>query len=426
MLDLSIVTVNIDSPEWAKLLIMSIRKFTSVDYEIILIDNNSLFKNMIWLEAQSDVKIWKNKSNLGHGAGIDIGTTMAESKHVCILDIDSHIMRRGWETDLFKLYDKDPDTKMIGCVGPLHKPLHPPLFFYEKDFILKNGISFKHVPPLSTDTAQKSYWDILGLGFKVHRLVKGKKRYNCIGDEIEIAGKPTIYHHWYGTRFNENNPLTKKLELDGVSIHDYFKTKDELFSQSLVENILGIKEYKGNKFRDYHLCRDMMDLNNGLPWIESGAIKMLDAFLTKDMAVLEIGAGSSTGWFAQRVKVVESFESNECWHEVVSDDLKERNIGNVKLRYEPDYPKNGLPKFAEVVGKVLFDTILIDGETHGRENIIDYAISHIKKGGLIVLDDAQRVELYAKGMAKLDAKGWEKKTFKDGNGARVTAVWRAT
>ena len=419
MPELSIISVNIDSPDWAKLLIMSIRKFTSMDYEIIFIDNNSLFKNLVWIEAQEDVKLMKMSTNIGHGAGMDFGTTVADSKYVCVLDIDSHIMHRGWERDLFKLYDSDPKIKMIGCVGPEHKPLHPPLFFYEKEFILNNGISFKHVPPLSTDTAQKSYWDIKALGFKVHRLVKGKKRYNCIGDEIEIAGKPTIYHHWYGTRFCENNPHLKKLELDGVSIHEYFKTKDELFNQSLVKNILGIKEYKGSKFRDYHFCKDMMDLNNGEPWIESGAIKMLDTHLKKDMQVLEIGAGSSTGWFAQRAQMVVSFESNECWHAVVTDDLEERNIKNVAVIYDPDYPEKGL---RDTDNK--FDVILLDGETLGRENVVSYAIDHIKKGGLIVLDDAQRTELYAEGIAKLDSNGWKKSVFNDGKGARETAVWR--
>lgn len=238
MPELSVITANIDSPEWAELLVKSIRKFTSIDYEIIIIDNGSLPKNLIWLEKQEDIKLIKLSSNIGHGNAMDLGTQISRSKYVAFFDVDSHVQRPGWDKELIELYSGDDKIKLIGVIGPEHKPLHPPLFFYEKEFILENNISFKYLPRLSTDTAQKAYWDILNMGFKVERLEKGEKIYNCIGDEIHLNGKSTIYHMWYGTRFNENNPDKKKDKLDGYALEEHLKNKKQLFEHPKVIEIL--------------------------------------------------------------------------------------------------------------------------------------------------------------------------------------------
>lgn len=239
MPELSIVSVQVDSPEWCELLVKSIRKFTAgVDYEIIIIDNHSLPQNLRWLRAQEDVKVIYESCNTGHGGGMDKGTREARGRYVCVLDIDSHVQREGWFDDLKAVYHADPLTRLVGCLGPAHKPLHPPLFFFEREFILSNRISFVHIPNVSTDTAQKAYWDILALGYKVHRLDKGKKIYTCYGDEIWINGKATVGHHWYGTRFCENHPTKRKDILDGYPIEKYLENKAKLFDQPLVKEIL--------------------------------------------------------------------------------------------------------------------------------------------------------------------------------------------
>jgi hypothetical protein len=124
----------------------------------------------------------------------------------------------------------------------VQKPLHPPLFFFERRFIRKHNLSFAYRPeldPRSTDTAQRIYWQILDLGYKINRLEKGKKIYpDCIGDEIWIGDKPTIYHHWYGTRFRENTDNPQP-ELDGYVLREHLENKARVFAQPLVREILG-------------------------------------------------------------------------------------------------------------------------------------------------------------------------------------------
>ena len=101
---ISIVTVAIDSPEWVELLVKSVRRFTTFEHEIIVIDNGSLPDNLAWIGAQSDVKLVKLLRNIGHGSGMDLGKQLAEKEFVCVLDVDSHVMRRGWDHDLHGLW----------------------------------------------------------------------------------------------------------------------------------------------------------------------------------------------------------------------------------------------------------------------------------------------------------------------------------
>jgi GT2 family glycosyltransferase len=240
---LTIATANVDSPEWAELFIKSIRKYTRVEYEIVIIDNGSLPGNLEWLEKQKDIRLVKLPTNIGHGSAMDLGTQVAQSRYVAFLDVDAHIQRANWDKDLLTLYRSNDKIKLIGVVGPEHKPLHPPLFFYEREFILENNISFKYLPRLSTDTAQKAYWDIVNMGFQVERLKKGRNVYpGCIGDEIAINNQSTIFHAWYGTRFCENNPQRTKDKLDGYTLVEHLKEKERIFNQPQVKEILAHKE----------------------------------------------------------------------------------------------------------------------------------------------------------------------------------------
>jgi len=419
MSELTIVTASLDSPEWLELFVKSVRKFSITNPDIIIIDNGSLEDNLTWIRYQKNIVLYEAKKNLGHGGSMDKGTELAKTKYVCFLDIDSHPMVEAWDRELILLYESMPNVRLIGCVGPAHKPLHPPLFFYEKEFIQKNNISFRYIPEVSTDTAQKAYGDILALGFRVHRLKKGMKRYGCIGDEIHGSRGSLIYHHWYGTRFRENNPQKKIERLDGYTLEEHLEHKGQLFENWLVKEILAYK--KDIVFRDYMECRKAIRELKGMPWIEKGAIDILEKAITKDSTILEVGSGSSTIWFARKAKHVLSFEHNELWYSLVRDELEHQELDNVDLRYEPQYPEEGLPN---VKGK--FDIVLIDGPTEGRNNPIEVGIKHIKPGGYFVLDDAHRMDLYREGLKLLEKQGWQMWNFNIPGFIRHTRVWKAT
>jgi len=203
-------------------------------------------ENLIWLNWQKDVSVYHFDNNLQHGGAMDTGTIIANSPFVCFLDIDSHIQREGWEYDLFKLYKSDKKIRMIGTEGPDWHPFIAPLFFYERDFILKKGLWFRHISAEKTiDTAQMAYFKILKMGYKVEFVRRGERAYppfHLIGDEIYLNGKPTFYHHWNGTRFNEHNPTRRKEILDGITIEEHLEGKRKLFEVKQVKEILRYHE----------------------------------------------------------------------------------------------------------------------------------------------------------------------------------------
>jgi len=208
---LSVITAMYNSLPWAELFIKSVRRFTAIRYELIVIDNGSEPECLTWLREQKDIRLIENPHTPdSHGRSMDQGTESALGKYICFMDSDAHFQRTGWEKDIISLYCRNPKTRLLCKAGPIGmgRPVHPPIFFYEKAFILEHGLSFRYLKgvPRSTDTVQKTYWDIIDLGYDVEKLNRGQLIYDMAvrqGDyacELWINDKPTIYHHNYGSR----------------------------------------------------------------------------------------------------------------------------------------------------------------------------------------------------------------------------------
>lgn len=124
-----------------------------------------------------------------------------------------------------------------------------------------------------------------------------------------------------------------------------------------------------------------------LPWLDPRAIEYLNGLLSKDMTVLEHGAGGSTLWLAERVAKVTSVESDVDFYAA----LLKRVPANVELLYKPN--------------KMLLqpaDLLLIDGEPlEDRREWILAAPELAKK--YVVLDNANRPD-YAKEREELRKK----------------------
>ena len=139
------------------------------------------------------------------------------------------------------------------------------------------------------------------------------------------------------------------------------------------------------------------------PWLAPGAVKFLDEHLRKDMVLFEWGSGRSTIWFSERVKKVISIEYHEGWAKKVANQLSDKGIGNVDLRYIPlQHPlKAPTPKYypktpnyvAEIqrFEKASLDVIIVDG--HYRLTCVDKCLPYLKNGGYLVIDNSNRETL---------------------------------
>lgn len=147
-------------------------------------------------------------------------------------------------------------------------------------------------------------------------------------------------------------------------------------------------------------------------------IRFLDRIITKDMDILEIGAGSSTIWLAKRAKNVLSYEHDARWHGRVESKAKEEGLENCEIIHDPFYPERGInPSFR------IFDIVIIDGR--GRIKSMETTCHLLKPGGYLILDDSQRTR-YRKGKELLDGFKWKRTDFKTNAYwmSKTTTIWR--
>jgi hypothetical protein len=120
-----------------------------------------------------------------------------------------------------------------------------------------------------------------------------------------------------------------------------------------------------------------------IPWYTYPAIEFLRQLDLGGRAVFEYGSGNSTLFWAGVAGRVVSVEDDPEWYAL----MVPRVPGNVQLLLETD-----LRAFADVITRFdeKFDVIVIDGAArqHTRLGCARAAVSRLKPGGLIILDNS--------------------------------------
>jgi hypothetical protein len=194
----------------------------------------------------------------------------------------------------------------------------------------------------------------------------------------------------------------------------------------------------GHLVKYFSVWRKSLDANSNcltdrIPWICFAAIDFLDKLLTKDMRVYEFGSGGSTLFFANRVKEVISVEHDPEWFKKVFEKVSSETTNCTVLLYEPEadslvpfnniadpeayisedenYRGKTFKKYASSIDGYpdeYFDIILIDGRA--RPSCCKHSIAKIKRGGYLILDNAER-QYYSYVHTILNAKKWQKVDF---------------
>ena len=118
------------------------------------------------------------------------------------------------------------------------------------------------------------------------------------------------------------------------------------------------------------------------PYLHPAVAGYLESLLHTSYSVLEHGSGGSTLWLSKYVNRVVSVENDPVWYtkvkELVSDNV------TIFLQVFSSIPKG-------VVGP--FDLMLIDGNpVENRGMYLNEAINLVRKGGIVILDNANRPE----------------------------------
>ncbi len=175
--------------------------------------------------------------------------------------------------------------------------------------------------------------------------------------------------------------------------------------------------------------------NSELPWMTFGAINFLKEQAAENMQVFEYGSGSSTLFWANRVKYVYSIEHDLDWSKKVKLDLDNRKINNVDLKYikpekrtesiqkdvaDPyqystddqqwkDYSFEKYVRTIESFPDATFDFVVVDGRA--RPSCIAASLAKIKIGGYLVVDNSERDYYFTKTLPLLPGDTWRRKDF---------------
>lgn len=118
------------------------------------------------------------------------------------------------------------------------------------------------------------------------------------------------------------------------------------------------------------------------PFMSNKVIEKYDSLIFKGAKILELGAGYSTLWLAEKDVFVESYEHNPSWLEKVNRMLKNEQV-NVHLHQAYNEVISNYPQD-------YFDIIVVDGINRLEcvEQIYNSKI--LKKGGYLLIDDIER------------------------------------
>lgn len=136
-------------------------------------------------------------------------------------------------------------------------------------------------------------------------------------------------------------------------------------------------------------------LSRGEPWIVPESLDYLRPLIKPNWEVFEWGSGGSTVFWSKHCKLVVSIEHNEEWITRTTQLLTRHNcLDNWLLQLVPGVGtdhETAFRNYADVIlkfGKKKFDLIYVDGEASCRGWCLQHALSRVKDGGVLLLDNS--------------------------------------
>jgi len=141
------------------------------------------------------------------------------------------------------------------------------------------------------------------------------------------------------------------------------------------------KDFAIERTIDEKVCLDRD--GNPIPWYTYPAIEYLSQFDYSRKTIFEFGCGNSSLFWASRAERVVSIEDNLQWFEKWQAAFHEENL-DVRWRDEGEGYYNAIFEDGQQ-----YDVIVVDGKR--RADCSRCAVKALAPGGLIILDDSDRI-----------------------------------
>jgi len=117
----TICIVNYKTPDFTRLCLRSIRKFTKYPYEVIVVDNDSQDESLKYLKSLKWIRLIERRAGVdepgggyAHAAGLDLGLENCNTESFVSMHSDTFVRKCNWLRDLISYFGSDED---IVCVG---------------------------------------------------------------------------------------------------------------------------------------------------------------------------------------------------------------------------------------------------------------------------------------------------------------------
>jgi hypothetical protein len=168
---------------------------------------------------------------------------------------------------------------------------------------------------------------------------------------------------------------------------------------------------------------DHSRFDSSLPDMAEPALKWINENIRPSETLFEWGSGGSTFWFADRVKELYSVEHSLPFFSYVKEHYLYENYDNINMLFAPEdaqahskykdyYDERSYKRYCESIlayPSRSFDWVIINGKA--RTVCLELAFSVIKYGGIIVVNDTDKIE-YGTAVSKYRSKAIEVFDFK--------------
>jgi hypothetical protein len=162
----TILIVNYNSSEFINLSLYALKKLSSNDYLVYIMDNNSerqdYEKLKQFISEYDNINLWRKETDLtgsiAHGTALNELTKKVETPYFSILDADATWLKKDWDKILIKQLNEK--VKCIGTQAPVGKSENFPLMFailFETETFKKLNIDFR---PEDIAKSQDTGWEL--------------------------------------------------------------------------------------------------------------------------------------------------------------------------------------------------------------------------------------------------------------------------
>ena len=247
--NISIIIPQYKTYQVTRLCLRALKKFSTLNIEVIVVDNNSADESLTYLEKNKWIQLIKNNNatvgGLGHKQALDIGIKAAKGNWVLLFHSDTIVLKKAWDKDLLDLVSQYPDA--VGA-SSIVRDINPFASWYSQLIRKFKENQFVYHHTLNTsNNKMMSYCFLIKRDFLTHSGFNFEQAEGDVADALYrnhikdmqpflLMGRNFLQNILWHTS-NVSSILTGQMT-DTKSINKLHKKLNSLFSSTIIASLL--------------------------------------------------------------------------------------------------------------------------------------------------------------------------------------------